>query len=296
MFSKKGTDKPIPKKKLFFIDIAIIIVGSFLYAVSTVVFSAPNNIAPGGVSGIAIMINFLFPDINIGMASFVMNIPLVIVGFWKLGKEFMIKTFISLISYTVFADYVLAKVPVYTGNMLLASVFGGVLIGLGLGLIMWRAGSSGGTDIVCKLLLKAMPHLKLGAITFAVDCVVLLCSAFVYGSLEAVLYALINVFVASKCIDMVMYGFDVSKTMFIVSEHGQEIASYITDTMERGATLLEAKGAYTGDKKPFIISAVSQSEYVTLARKVRSIDPKAFIIVMTSAEIYGEGFLESLEK
>lgn len=286
----------MPKSKMLILDMVIIIIGSFLYAVSTVVFSAPNNIAPGGVSGIATMLNYLFPNINIGMASLVMNIPLVIVGFIKLGKEFMAKTFVSLISYTVFADYVLAKFPVYTGNMLLASVFGGVLIGLGLGLILWRAGSSGGTDIICKLLQKALLHMKMGIITFAVDCVVLICSAFVYDSLEVVLYALINVFVASKCIDMVMYGFDVSKTMMIISEHSDEISEYITKTMERGATLVDARGAYTGDKKPFIISAVSQSEYVVLTRKVKEIDPKAFIIVMTSAEIYGEGFKESLEK
>ena len=296
MFSRKGTDKPMPKSKLLMIDMLIIVVGTFLYATSVVVFSAPNNIAAGGVSGIATLLNYLFPKVNIGLASFVMNIPLVIVGFWKLGKEFMIKTFFSLILFTLFTDYVLVNIPVYTGNMLLAGVFGGVLIGTGLGMILWRAGSTGGTDILCKVLQKSFPHMKLGVITFMVDCVVIVTSAFVYQSLEAALYALINVFVASKCIDMVMYGFDVTKTMLIITEHYEEVSDYITHTMERGATLVSGKGAYTGTERPFIISAVSQSEYVTLTRRVKEIDPKAFIIVMASAEIYGEGFKESLEK
>ena len=296
MFWRKATDKPMSRTALIVWDTVLVIFGTFLYAVSVVVFSAPNQIAPGGVSGIATLINFVFPQVSIGFASLVMNIPLMLLGFFKLGKEFMVKTCISLVTFTVFTDYVLADMPVYTGNMLLASVFGGVLMGVGIGLIMWRLGSTGGTDIICKLLQKSMPHLKMGVISFAVDFVVIVISAFVYQTMEAALYAIISVFVFSRAMDIVMYGFDVSKTMLIISEHCDEIAHYITDDMNRGATLVDGIGAYTRQKRPFLICAVSQSEYMTLTRRVKEIDPTAFIIVMASAEIYGEGFKESLEK
>ncbi len=296
MFTRKGTDKPMSRPMVMLWDVIMIVIGTFLYAVSVVVFSAPNNIAPGGVSGIATLINYLFPNFSIGNISFVLNIPLVFLGIFKLGKEFMLKTGLSLVLFTIFADYVLADIPEYTGNMLLASVFGGVLIGLGLGLIMWRAGSTGGTDIICKIVQQKMPHLRMGSVILLVDFIIIASSAVIYGTLEAALYALINVFVCARCMDAVIYGFDVSKTMLIISEHCDEISQYITGSMERGATLVDGKGAYTGEKRPFIISAVSQTEYVTLTRKIKEIDPKAFIIVTTSAEIYGEGFIESLEK
>lgn len=294
LFGRNG--KPMSKAATMVWDILIVIFGTFLYALSVVLFFAPNQIAPGGVGGIATLINYVFPNVNIGIASFVINVPLMFLGFWKLGREFMAKTCLSLVVFTLFTDWVLIDIPVYTGNMLLASVFGGVLMGLGLGLILWRLGSTGGTDIVCKLLQRAMPHIKFGAISFAVDCVVILISAFVYHTMEAALYAIISVFVFSRVMDGVMYGFDVSKTMLIISEHSREIADYIIKDMDRGATLVDGVGAYTGNKSQFVISAVSQSEYVTLTRRVKEIDSRAFIIVMASAEIYGEGFKESLEK
>ncbi len=296
MFLSNAPGKQMSPKATFSLDVLITIIGTFLYSLSVVMFTAPNQIAPGGVSGISTVINYLLPWANIGAVSFLINVPLVILGFIKLGKDFMIKTGISLVFFTIFTDYVLADLPPYTGNMLLASVFGGALMGIGLGLILWRAGSSGGSDIICKIMQKSMPHIKMGTITFITDFMVIVVAAFIYGTLEAALYAIICVFVCSKCIDLVIYGFDVSKTMIIISDHLEEISAHIIEKMERGATIVEATGAYTGERRPFILCAVSQKEYVQLARIVKQIDPRAFMIVMNSGEIIGEGFRESLDK
>lgn len=295
MLFKKGNDIPKSTWLIWAWDSIVIIAGTFLYSLSVVLFTAPNQIAPGGVSGIATLINYLMPWANIGIVSLIINIPLMIFGFVKLGKEFMIKTGISLVFFTIFTDYVLAKIPAYTGNMLLAAVFGGVLMGLGIGLVFWRTGSTGGSDIVVKILQKAIPHVKLGVISFVIDATVIIAAAFVYGTLEAALYALICVYASSKCINLVMYGFDVSKTLIIISDAADEISQAILHSFDRGATLVDGKGAYTKEKRPFIICAVTQGEYVQLTRLVKKIDPKAFVIVMTSGEVVGEGFKESLE-
>lgn len=279
------------KKKLGVsaLDILLTIIGTFLFAVAINCFTAPNYIAPGGVSGIAIIINKL-TGFKIGTINTFINIPLMILGFWFLGRRFMLKTIVSLIAFPIFVDYLLADVPVYTGNKLVASIFGGALLGVALGIILSRGSSSGGMDIISKLISNRFPHVKFGRIVFATDFIVVGASAIAFKSVEPALYALISLYISSVALDAVLYGFNVCKCMYIISEKSEEISQRIISEMDRGATILESHGAYTKKRRPTVMVAVRQNEYYKLKRIINSTDPQAFMIVTSANEIFGDGF------
>ncbi|MFZ2538455.1 MAG: YitT family protein [Oscillospiraceae bacterium] len=277
------------KVNVFALDILITIIGTFMFAVSIHCFTAPNLIAPGGVTGISTIISKL-TGLKLGGVNIVINIPIMALGFWYLGKRFMLKTIISLISFTVFVDYVLVDVPVYTQDKLVAAIFGGVLLGAALGIILSRGSSSGGMDIVNKLIAKRVPHLKFGKIVFATDFVIVTASAIAFKSIEPAFYALILLYITSVALDTVLYGFNVCKCMYIISEKSEIISQRIISEMNRGATIFESYGAYTKQKRPTIMVAVRQNEYFKLKKLVNSIDPTAFMIAVSANEIVGSGF------
>lgn len=274
---------------IFTMDTLITIFGTFLFAAAVHIFTAPNQIAPGGVTGISTIINHVtgFP---IGGVNIVLNIPIMVFGLLNLGKWFMLKTVISSISFTVFIDYVLVNVPVFKGDMILTAVFGGVLMGIGLGLVLSRGGSTGGMDIINKSIQRRVPHIKLGTLTLMVDLIVIAISVFAFGSISPALYATIALFISAQAIDTVLYGFYVCKLMYIVSEKAEDIAKEIIVKMNRGATILESRGAYTDEKKPTILCAVRQHEYFKVKKIIRTIDPHAFVMISSASEIDGSGF------
>ncbi len=287
----KKDEKLFDKKQIgvFALDILITIIGTFMFAVSIHFFTAPNLIAPGGITGIATIISEL-TKIKIGTVNIAINIPIMVLGFCYLGKQFMLKTIVSLISFTIFVDYVLAPLPVYTGDKLVSAIFGGVLLGGALGIILSRGASSGGMDIINKLIAKRVPHLKFGRVVFATDFIVVTASAIAFKSIEPALYALILLYIASAALDAVLYGFNVCKCMYIISEKSEIISQRIISEMNRGATIFESYGAYTKEKRPTIMVAVRQNEYYKLKRIIKTTDPTAFIIVSPANEIVGSGF------
>lgn len=289
----KPKKTPEERKKAalrWIVDIVLIIFGSTVYSMGLHCFSAPNDIAAGGVAGISTLINAV-ADINIGILYGIINIPLIIVGFIFLGKKMMVKTFLSVIVTTLMTDYGLAAIPAYEdGDRLLASVFAGIFFGIGLGVVYLREGTSGGTDIINKLINKKYPHFSLGAIMLGTDAVIICASMLVYGTIEAGLYAIIAIFICSKVMDMILYGSFEGKMLLIFSDRYHEISEYVMKTLDRGVTWLNATGAYSEKSKQVICCAVHKNEYSKIKRKVKEIDPHAFIIITNAGEVLGEGF------
>lgn len=273
------------------VDYVIIAVGAVLYALSVVVFTSPNNIAPGGLTGIATMLNFMF-SLPIGTLIFLMNIPLFIWGAVENGLSFLTKTIIGTAFVSVAIDALTPFVPVYTGDTLLAAIFGGILNGIGLGFIFYRGGSTGGTDIIALNIHKHMPYISTGNIIMIADFAILIMVFFVYNSVESVLYAIIAIFVSIKVIDTISYGTSRGngKLMFIITNKYDEVSKAIMNDLERGVTLLDGEGAYSGEKKRVIMCAVRPQQVYRIQNSVKSIDENAFIIVTTAGTIRGKGF------
>ena len=274
------------------VDIILIIFGAGLYAVGLHSFATPNDIASGGVGGIAIIINEL-TDINVGIMYGAINVPLIIIGFIFLGKKMMIKTMISVAVITAATDYLLPylNVPMYSdGDKILAALFGGIFFGIGMGLVYLREGTTGGTDIINKLINKKFPHFSMGVIMMATDAVVIVASMIVFGTIEAGLYAIISIFVASKVMDMILYGSFEGKMLLIFSDKYEAISDYIMTTLDRGVTYLDGTGAYSKEEKHIICCAVHKNEYSKVKRKVKEIDTNAFIIITNAGEVLGQGF------
>lgn len=272
-------------------DYFIIALGASLYAMSVVIFTSPNNIAPGGMTAISTMLNFLF-SLPIGTMIFVLNIPIFIWGAIENGLLFLTKTIIGTAFVSIAIDLFMPILPVYTGDTILAAGFGGVLNGLGLGIIFYRGGSTGGTDVIALNIHKHFPFISTGTVILITDIVVLVMAFFVYKSIESVLYALVAIFVSIKVIDAVSYGTSRGngKLMFVITDCYNAVSNKIMQDLQRGVTLLNGKGAYSGADKRVIMCAVRPQEVYKITTSVKSIDPHAFIIVTTAGTIKGEGF------
>lgn len=294
MKKAKAEKKTAKKKSLkWLIDIPLIILGALVFSAGINCFTAPNDIAPGGVGGLATVISFLSGHkLGIGLIFGLINIPLVIAGFIRLGRPLMIRTLLAVVVTTLATDYLNGLFPVYAGDRIIAAVFGGVLIGSGIGLVYLRDGTTGGTDIINKLIQKAKPHLSLGSIMMITDAFVVIISILAFGNLESGLYAIITIFVSGRIMDVILYGGREGKSVLVFSEKSEEIGQAIIHSISRGATFLKAQGVYTHKDKNVICCAVHKNEYVKLKRLVKEIDEHAFIITATADEVLGEGFLE----
>lgn len=272
-------------------DVICFVLGSLIFAISVSTFTAPNDIAPGGVTGIATVLNYLF-DTHIGMMIIMINTPLIIAGFFIIGWRFSMRSVICLLISSVMIDAIDIYLPQlkYTSDPLLAAVVGGVLAGAGLSLIYLRGGSTGGTDVAAKILNKYRPHLKLGTAIMIFDLSVVAGATFVYKDIELALLAVITIFLTGQVIDKVMDGLDMGKLLFIVTNQAGEIGSAIMTKMDRGATVLKGEGAYSGEEKKILMCAVRRNEAFRLKQIVYEIDPTAFIMVGDASQIYGEGF------
>ena len=283
--------------RLKFLDYVIIFVGCVLYALSVVIFTAPNNIAPGGVVGISTMINYLFNFIPIGTLTLMFNIPLFIwsgiaIGWKYLGKSLLGSTVSSVLMdlFDAFIDR--GYMSTYVGDGMLVAIFGGVLCGAGLALIFYRGGSTGGTDIVARILHEKMPHISQGTLILFVDAVVVVSSAFVFGNIENALYATICIFMTSKLIDTVLYGVSRNngKLLFIITSKYDDVTDAILSKIDRGVTLLNAEGGYMRDEKRVLLVAVRPQQMHHTNVLVHDIDPDAFIVSTTANAIKGKGF------
>ena len=282
----KLTKKQI-RKSIF--DILIYILGGSLYSIGINSFASPNNIAPGGLTGVGVIINHIF-GFPIGVLIIVLNIPLFIIGLKELGKYFLIKTIIATVTMSVLIDVSAAFLPVYTGNTLLACLYGGLLTGAGLALVFMRGATTGGTDIIAKLINRKFKFLSIGRIILLMDLLIISASAIAFKCLVSALYAVIMIFASSRIIDSALYGADRGKMLFIITSKPEELSKAIMKKVSRGVTMLDGTGAYSNDIRYILMCAVRRHEAAKVHEIIKNIDNKAFIITTEAGEITGEGF------
>lgn len=278
-------------------DIPFMVIGCALYAVSVTCFSAPNNIVLGGVTGVATVINYLVPALPIGALFLLLNIPILIFGARKLGGSFLAKTIFCTVLSSVMIDLSALFLPaVRPGDQLLAALYAGVLSGLGMALIFLRGGTTGGVDVMARLINRKYPYFSIGRAFLAMDAAVVLAAAFVYGEVNAALYSVVTIFASSKMIDAVLYSSEKGETLMIVSKKGDEISHEIGDHIRRGATFLHAEGAYSHEKRKVLLCAARPQEVFRINHIVKNTDPNAFIIISEASQVIGEGFKAIEEK
>lgn len=291
----------IQKEKLFskkwFINYSLILIGSFILASGFVFFITPYKIVPGGVYGISIVLHWLL-DTPVGLVALAFDIPLTIIGIKVLGPRFGVKTVLGFFLTAIFVDsltYVYGDQPLVQGDALLSSIFGGVFIGLGLGLIFKAKATSGGTDIVAMMINKHT-RIPLGQLMIFVDSVIVLAGLIAFRDWKIPMYSLIVIFITGRVIDIVLQGISYDKTLFIVSDKHQEIRDKIINDLKRGGTFLKGEGMFNYSEKTIIFTVVNRREMAMLEEYVHHIDPNAFLTVINASEILGAGFKSLREK
>lgn len=279
----------ILKIKLFLLDLGFYMLGSVIYSVGVLGFLASNEISPGGVTGIATVLNFL-TDFPIGTAVFLINIPLLALGFVKFGKSFILKTAIATVCTSFVLDFFEPFFPKMQVDLILASVFGGSLVGLGISIIMLRGSTTGGVDIVAKLINSRYPHLSIGRIMLVADAFVVLLTAIVYKNTGSALYSIVALYSSSKIMDLMLYGADKGKIVYIISDKTQDIVSDILNLIKRGVTIIDVRGGFMGDKRQMIMCVLRRNEVHSVYKYVHKADKNAFIVVAEAGEILGRGF------
>ena len=267
----------------------IITLGAVIYALAFDWFVAPNQIAMGGVTGLAQIVNALVPVLPVGVLSILVNVPLFLAGWRLLGGRLLVSSLYAMAVSSLAIDVIAWMHTFPPMDPILATLYGGAEMGVGLGLVFSQGATTGGTDIIGKLLKLKFPWLPIGKLVMIPDMVVGILAAVVFGTVNAALYGLIQMYLLSKVMDMILYGWDTSRVAYIITDRWEETVQGLLD-MNRGVTLLQGKGAYTGAEKQVLLVAFRQREIVPIKRMLREIDPKAFFIVCDAHEILGEGF------
>ena len=280
------------KGKLF-LQLVTISLGCVAYASGLILFLNPNDLAPGGVSGVSIMLSRFIP-VEVGTLILVFNIPLLITAFIKFGAKFTAMTAFATVLSSTIMDLLEAFLPpdyAVTRDKLLAGIFGGTLIALGMGVIFRAGGTTGGSDIIIRLLRRKFRHLKTSTIFLITDCIIVGISALVFGNIEAALYAGIALAVNSSVLDFVLYGSNGARMIFIVTEHPDEINTALTEKLNTGSTVIRGEGAYTGKEKTILMVVAKKHRFPKIRDAVGAADPNSFMIVSSASEIFGNGYL-----
>ena len=271
----------------------VIAIASGFYAIAISMFLDPNKLAPGGVTGIAIIINH-FLEMPTGVLVLIMNIPIMLLGIWKFGLKFFVSTIVATVMGSVFID-VVAKFPVATNDLFLSSLIGGVLMGLSIGLIFKVGASTGGTDIIARLLKLRFPHIETGKLFICVDILIVMASAIAFRDIELAAYAGICVFMGGKALDFVLYGGEGARLIFVISEKEEEIAEKFMTELDSGVTYVNGIGAYTSSDKKIVMCAMTKQMLPKAQNIVKEIDDNAFMIITSANEIVGEGYKSPYE-
>lgn len=271
-------------------DILMIFAGAILFSVSVNMFSVPNGIVQGGLTGVAIMLNKLLPAIPVGTAIFVMNIPLFAAGYIKIGKSFILKTVAATFIFSIVIDLGSLFIPEYSGDPLLAALFCGVFSGSGLALVLISGATTGGSEIIAMLVRRKAPNISIGRMILIVDLIIIAFSFFVYHNMESIMYAAVALFVSSKMIDFIIVGSSHNKMVFVITNMPKKISIAVMTKMNRGVTILPVRGGYTEQEKSMIFCVARASEISRINRLVTEIDSKAFTVISEVGEVFGEGF------
>ncbi len=269
-----------------------IIMGVVFYSVGISLFLDPNNLAPGGVIGISVILNRLV-GVNTGTWYFILNIPIVLLGIWKFGARFMTSTFVVIVLNSLLTNILAGFSPVTT-DAFLACLAGGILIGAGIGLIFRAGTTTGGTDIVVKVIKTRYKHLKTGFLFMIIDLTIVAVSGIVFRDFNIAMYAFIAVFVSGRTMDLILYGSDEARLVYIISNEYAQISKRVLEELDIGMTLLSGEGGYSHDRKNVIMCVLKKQTAPRLEDIVKEEDPAAFLIITSANEIYGEGYKDIL--
>ncbi|HOM02308.1 MAG TPA: YitT family protein [Acetivibrio sp.] len=287
-----------------FKDYLLITTGSLITAMAINVFMVPYKIAPGGISGIATVIYYITDaKVPVGTAMLILNVPLFMMGIRLIGKKFTIKTLYGTILLSLLID---ATQPLtdrfvenylastenyqYTPDILLYSIFGGLLMGIGLGLVLRSGATTGGTDLAARIVNYVVPAFTMGETLLFIDTGIIVFAAFVFRSVQLALYSIVTLYISSKIIDAILEGVNFAKALLIISDSPQEIATSILKDLDRGVTALKGKGMFTGNDKEVLFCVVQRRQIPMVKKIARDIDKKAFIVLTDIREVLGEGF------
>lgn len=263
--------------------------GCFIYATAVTVLLGPNEISPGGFTGISTVFNSLF-GIPAGAVLIVLNIPVFIIQKKVFGSGSIVKTAAATVLLSVFLDLTEQLLPKYHLDGILASVFGGILSGLGLSLVMLRGATTGGADVIAKLINKKYRHFPVGRAIMFFDFAVIVLTALVYRNVESAMYSVITIYASSKVIDTMLYGGNRGKIVYIITSNEREVSAAIFSALRRGVTKINVTGGFTGEKRHMLMCAVRIHEVAAVLRAVNSADPNSFTVIAEAGEIIGEGF------
>lgn len=271
---------------------AVTAAGSVIFALAFDWMFAPNQVAMGGITGLAQVINALAPALSVGILSILMNVPLFLLGWRLIGFHLLASSLFSMAVSSLAIDAIAAVHTFAPVDPMLASLCGGALMGLGLGMVFSQGATTGGTDIVARLLKLKFPWLPMGKLMMIPDFVVLALAALAFGRVESALYGVVALFLSTRVMDTVLYGMNTSKVAYIISDNWRRIAAALLEEQNRGVTILRGQGAYTGADKQVLMIAFRQKEIVQIKRIVHGLDANAFFIACDAHEVLGEGFGE----
>ena len=267
-----------------------LLAGALIYSLGTHCFIVPANIAPGGAVGVALMMNYI-TGLPVGALTLTVNLPLLLLAWFYLSHHLALRTAVACGICSITLDWLIAPIaPVYMGDRLMCSLYGGILVGIGMAFIFLSGSTTGGSDIVGYLLQKKRPDVPIGRALLMIDGIVLSTSIFVFRNVDAALFGLISLYVQTKVIDMIIYGSDAGSKVSIITSHPDLISQGIIKELDRSATILTGKGAYTGHDTSMIVCSVKKSEFPRLKQIIRSADKDAFVMVTETTEVFGLGF------
>ncbi len=275
--------------KEYIVKYALVVLGSALFAAGFQFFLYPNSIIVGGVSGIAMIINYLI-GLPVGIMTIVLNIPLFILAWKHFGGKFIISSLVGMLLSSLLVDLLATLNYSPTGDMLLACIIGGAIKGFGLGIIYYAGATTGGTDIIAKFVRLRFPYINFGTIVLLTDAVIIIAFALIFDRVEAAMYAVIAMFVVSKVIDLVLYGIDNSSVCYIISENSEQLIKDITDKLHRGVTILSGEGAYSHKDKQVLLCVIKRTQIADIRKIIKNIDENAFFIVSDAKNVFGKGF------
>ena len=270
-------------------DLLFCLIGTAFVALAIAVFNVPNDIAPGGVSGLATALAHISP-LTVGLWTLLLNVPLLLFAWRLLGIRSLALTGVSTVLLSFFIDWFTGLLTPYTNNVLLAAIAGGVICGLGTGLLFLRGITTGGTDLLALLLRRPFPNVRNGVMLMIIDAAVVTFAVLVFRNIEVALYSAISIYICSKVIDAMAQGIDYAKVIYIITDKGKEIARVLNENTPRGSTILPAQGGYTYQDKDLVITVTKRNVLAQTLRLVRAADPSAFLYVTDSTEVHGEGF------
>ena len=279
------------KIKSYIIEILLTILGAMIMAIGTSLFLLPNQLSTGGFSGIATITYYVF-NIPMGTTIFLLNLPLFIFSTLKIGKKFLVKTIIGTVSLSIFID-IFDKLTPLTTDIFLACIYGGIITGIGLALVLKEHSSTGGTDLISNILRQYRPMIRMSNIIVILDIIIVILNIMFLKNIEIGLYSAIAIYLMGKMIDIITEGIYFTKLLLIISDKNEEISKNIEFVIKRGVTGVYGKGMYTGKDKLVLICAVGRKDFMNIKRMIKKIDPNSFIIITNAREVLGMGFKEN---